>query len=180
MLDLFDELYPNSSAHDRMSALLHDAAEYVIGDMISPFKAALGLDYKVFEARLDEAVNRRFGLKAPTPPRPKKRIKRCDVVARKATQIAGFTIDEANRFFIAPPSCPDDRSEPRREGRSGVSAGSGGGGPSLAVPDLIRNPWLAMLRTAMNLGSSPRTTRSITRGCAAAWTCFNRAASTSV
>lgn len=110
VLDLFETLYPGASAHDRMTALLHDAAEYVVGDMISPFKAALarddgGLDYKAFEARLDMAVNRRFGLTAPTPPRLKKRIKRCDVICAwfEATQIAGFTEEEADRFFIHPP-----------------------------------------------------------------------------
>lgn len=103
---IFAQLYPNASAQDRMSALLHDAAEYVVGDMISPFKAVLGGDYKAVEARLDEAVNRRFGLSAPTPPRLKKRIKRCDVICAwfEATQIAGFTEDEADQFFIPPPS----------------------------------------------------------------------------
>lgn len=105
VLDLFVTLYPDAPGHDRMAALLHDAAEYVVGDMISPFKAALGLDYKAFERRLDEAVNRRFGLAAPTPPRLKKRIKRCDVICAwfEATQIAGFTEEEADGFFIRPP-----------------------------------------------------------------------------
>jgi 5'-deoxynucleotidase YfbR-like HD superfamily hydrolase len=105
VLDLFEAIYPGASAHDRMTALLHDAAEYVVGDMISPFKAALGLDYKAFETRLDAAVNVRFGLTAPTPPRLKKRIKRCDVICAwfEATQIAGFTEDEADGFFIRPP-----------------------------------------------------------------------------
>lgn len=103
--DLFDQLYPKASAEERMTALLHDASEYVIGDMISPFKAALGYDYKAFETRLDEAVNRRFGLAAPTPSRLKKQIKRCDVICAwfEATQIAGFTVEEADQFFITPP-----------------------------------------------------------------------------
>lgn len=102
---LFSQLYPNASAHDRMTALLHDAAEYVVGDIISPFKAVLGSDYKAVERRLDEAVNLRFGLSAPTPPALKKRIKRCDVICAwfEATQIAGFTVSEADQFFITPP-----------------------------------------------------------------------------
>lgn len=102
---LFSQLYPKSSVQDRLTALLHDASEYVIGDMISPFKAALGGDYKAVEARLDEAVNRRFGLKAPTPVALHKRIKRCDRICAwfEATQIAGFTVSEANQFFTRPP-----------------------------------------------------------------------------
>lgn len=103
--NLLGQLYPQSTTVDRMTALLHDAAEYVIGDMISPFKAALGYDYRAFEQRLDEAVNRRFDLPAKTPPRLKKRIKRCDVICAwfEATQIAGFTVEEADQLFITPP-----------------------------------------------------------------------------
>lgn len=103
--DLFAQLYPNAPVSERLAALLHDASEYVIGDMISPFKAALGYDYRAFEGRLDEAVNRRFGLAAKTPPRLKKRIKRCDVICAwfEATQIAGFTLGEADQLFITPP-----------------------------------------------------------------------------
>lgn len=105
VLDLFEQLYPKASVHDRMTTLLHDAAEYVVGDMISPFKAVLGGNYKQVEARLDEAVNRRFGLTAPTPSALKKKIKRCDVICAwfEATQIAGFTVEEADQFFITPP-----------------------------------------------------------------------------
>lgn len=104
--DLFAQLYPNAPVSERLAALLHDASEYVIGDMISPFKAALGYDYRAFEGRLDEAVNRRFGLAAKTPPRLKKRIKRCDVICAwfEATQIAGFTVAEADQLFITPPT----------------------------------------------------------------------------
>lgn len=103
--NLYGQLYPTATAKERLTALLHDAAEYVIGDMISPFKAALGYDYKAFEQRLDEAVNRRFGLPAKTPPRLKKRIKRCDVICAwfEAVQIASFTVEEANGLFITPP-----------------------------------------------------------------------------
>ncbi|CAN5285855.1 HD domain-containing protein [soil metagenome] len=88
----------------RLAALLHDAPEYVIGDMISPFKAALGLDYKAFELRLLAAIHLRFGLTAKTPESVNTKIKRADKVAAflEATQLAGFAIDEAAKFFGRP------------------------------------------------------------------------------
>ena len=102
---LFSQLNPDASALDRLACLLHDAAEYVIGDMISPFKNALGLNYKAFEARIEEAVHLRFGLPAQMKPSLKKKIKACDIYCAwfEATQIAGFSVEEANRFFITPP-----------------------------------------------------------------------------
>ena len=89
---LFATLNPKSTSAERLTALLHDAAEYVIGDMISPFKAALGIDYKAFEARLEEAIHLRFGLPAKMPAALKKKIKKCDLYCAwfEATQIAGF------------------------------------------------------------------------------------------
>ena len=102
---VFGRLYPAASCRDRLKALLHDAAEYVIGDMISPFKQALGLDYKAFEHRLEEAIHLRFGLRPQTGRELHRRIKRADGVCAylEATQIAGFTREEADRFFVAPP-----------------------------------------------------------------------------
>ncbi|WP_304187786.1 HD family hydrolase [Phenylobacterium aquaticum] len=89
----------------RLAALLHDASEYVIGDMISPFKAALGYDYKLFEERLETAIHIRFGLPAKTPVAIKKLIKRADHACAyfEATQLAGFNIAESLEFFGAPP-----------------------------------------------------------------------------
>lgn len=103
--DILTQLHPRCSREDQLTALLHDAAEYVIGDMISPFKTALGLDYKAFEARLEEAIHLRFGLPAKMDPKLKKKIKQADVYCAwfEATQIAGFNMTEANRFFTAPP-----------------------------------------------------------------------------
>ena len=103
--DIFFALNPNASREDRLTALLHDSPEYVIGDMISPFKTALGIDYKAFEARLEEAVHIRFGLPAKTPARLKKKIKQADLYCAwfEATQIAGFDISEAHKYFTAPP-----------------------------------------------------------------------------
>lgn len=88
----------------RLAALLHDAPEYVIGDMISPFKAALGLDYKAFELRLLGAIHVRFGLPAKTSEKLGARIKKADRIAAylEATELADFSIDEAARFFGRP------------------------------------------------------------------------------
>jgi hypothetical protein len=90
----------------RLAALLHDAPEYVIGDMISPFKAALGLDYKDFEERLQQAIHIRFGLPAKIVPDLKSRIKAADLIAAwlEATELAGFGKDEADKFFGPLPS----------------------------------------------------------------------------
>jgi 5'-deoxynucleotidase YfbR-like HD superfamily hydrolase len=103
--ELCRKLAPNWDKPKRLMALLHDASEYVIGDMISPFKAALGLDYKAFEAKLEAAVHLRFGLPAVTPPAVKATIKRADIICAyfEATQLAGFDEAEAKRFFGAPP-----------------------------------------------------------------------------
>ncbi|TNM66735.1 YfbR-like 5'-deoxynucleotidase [Aliirhizobium smilacinae] len=84
--------------------LLHDAPEYVIGDMISPFKSVVGGGYKTVEARLEAAIHIRFGL-APHPTKELKvRIKKADTVAAyfEATELAGFTAAEARKFFGQP------------------------------------------------------------------------------
>jgi uncharacterized protein len=88
----------------RLAALLHDAAEYVIGDLISPFKTAIGLDYKAFEIRLMEAVHLRFGLPARLPPHVAEQIKQADRIAAffEATRLAGFAVEEAEQFFGRP------------------------------------------------------------------------------
>ncbi len=99
----------------RLAALLHDASEYVIGDMISPFKSALGVSYKDFEARLEHAIHVRFGLPAKTPVAIKSLIKKADRACAyfEATQLAGFDRDEALRFFGAPPAGYDLIIEPQ-------------------------------------------------------------------
>ena len=90
----------------RLAALLHDAPEYVIGDLISPFKAALGLDYKTFENRLLAAVHRRFGLPEILPADWTAAIKSADGIAAywEATRHAGFEVAEARLYF---PSAED-------------------------------------------------------------------------
>ncbi len=101
---IFSHLNPASGHRDRLVALLHDAPEYVIGDMISPFKAALSMDYKQFENRLLAAIHMRFGLAAAAAPKLTELIKQADKTAAylEATQLAGFAVDEAQRFFGVP------------------------------------------------------------------------------
>ena len=90
----------------RLAAMLHDAPEYVIGDMISPFKAALGMDYRAFEDRLEAAIHRRFGLPAKVPAAVKALLKKADLASAyfEATQLAGFALDEAAVLFGRPPA----------------------------------------------------------------------------
>jgi hypothetical protein len=99
-------IQPDLEPRWRLAALLHDAAEYVIGDMISPFKAALGVDYRAFEDRLEAAIHIRFGLPARTPVLIKKLLKQADRACAffEATQLAGFNRDEALGLFGAPPA----------------------------------------------------------------------------
>lgn len=92
------------NADECLIALLHDAPEYVIGDMISPFKAVVGGGYKTVEKRLETAVHLRFGLPPSTPATLKAKIKKADQVAAffEATELAGFSHAEAVKFFGAP------------------------------------------------------------------------------
>jgi uncharacterized protein len=87
-----------------LMAFLHDAPEYVIGDMISPFKAVMGGDYKAVEARLQEAIHLRYGLPPSMPQKLKELVKRADRIAAyfEATRLAGFEESEAVRFFGRP------------------------------------------------------------------------------
>lgn len=103
--DICCKLQPDLTPQHRLTALLHDSPEYVIGDMISPFKALLGESYKTIEARLQEAIHIRFGLRPVTPQRLKRLIKKADLICAwaEAIQLAGFSEEEANRLFGTPP-----------------------------------------------------------------------------
>ena len=103
--EIVAHIRPDVEPRWRLAALLHDASEYVNGDMISPFKAALGVDYRTFEERLETAIHVRFGLPARTPVEIKKLIKQADRACAffEATQLAGFTHEESLAFFDAPP-----------------------------------------------------------------------------
>ena len=107
-------IQPDLEPKWRLAALLHDASEYVIGDMISPFKAALGVNYKAFEARLEAAIHLRYGLPPKNPAAIKKLIKQADVACAyfEATQLAGFTKKESLGFFGKPPVGYDLKIEP--------------------------------------------------------------------
>lgn len=98
-------LSPGLGSKERLIALLHDAPEYVIGDMISPFKAAIGVDYKDVEYRILDAIHLRFGLPPQSAARELQRlIKQADKAAAyfEATELAGFEKEEAGRLFGAP------------------------------------------------------------------------------
>lgn len=101
---IFKQQNPNRTPDEELIALLHDAPEYVIGDMISPFKAVLGGEYKLVEARLQEAIHRRYGLIAITPDKLHKAIKRADSTCAyfEATELAGFKNAEAMKLFGQP------------------------------------------------------------------------------
>ncbi len=103
--DIVHRLKPQTEPRWRLAALLHDAPEYVIGDMISPFKAALGIDYRRFEERLERAIHVRFGLPPKLPSEIKALIKTADRVSAyfEATALAGFAEREAMTLFGRPP-----------------------------------------------------------------------------
>jgi hypothetical protein len=102
--EIFRRQNPDASVEDLMLALLHDGPEYVIGDMISPFKAVVGGGYKLVEKRLEAAIHLRFGLPAHPPAELKGSIKKADTVSAyfEATLLAGFTTEEARKFFGQP------------------------------------------------------------------------------
>ena len=97
---------PRLDRSRRLAVLLHDAPEYVIGDMISPFKAVIGGDYKAVERRLLTAIHLRFGLPPRSPPALEQLIKLADRAAAyfESTRLAGFEAAEARRFFGRPPA----------------------------------------------------------------------------
>lgn len=102
--EIFARANPEIEARWRLAALLHDAPEYVIGDMISPVKAAVGPGYQALEQRLIIAVHLRYGLPASLPRAVQRKIKAADILSARleAEQIAGFAPLEADRFFGIP------------------------------------------------------------------------------
>lgn len=98
---IFSHSNPGAATRWQLAALLHDAPEYVIGDMISPVKAAVGPGYGALDARLMAAIHLRFGLPAQVPIQIKRQIKRADKTSAwlEAVQIAGFSRGEADTLF---------------------------------------------------------------------------------
>jgi 5'-deoxynucleotidase YfbR-like HD superfamily hydrolase len=105
--EIFTACQPAFGPSMQLAALLHDAPEYVVGDLISPFKAAVGLNYKAFEMRLLDAIHRRFGI-GPLEPEVSAAIKAADHVAAyyEATLLAGFGAEEGERYFGKPDGLP--------------------------------------------------------------------------
>ncbi|MGV1835409.1 YfbR-like 5'-deoxynucleotidase [Rhizobium rhizogenes] len=106
---IFRQLNP-ATPDELLAALLHDAPEYVIGDMISPFKSVVGGEYKLVEMRLEAAIYRRFALPPHCAPQLKAKIKKADTVSAyfEATLLAGFTPAEARKFFGQPRGITQD------------------------------------------------------------------------
>ncbi|MDB9877697.1 HD family hydrolase [Amylibacter sp.] len=101
---LFFKINPQIDPKWRLAALLHDAPEYVIGDMISPVKSSVGQGYSDMDERLTAAIHQRFGLPSKIPNVIKKQIKRADTASAwlEAVQLAGFNEKEANSLFGKP------------------------------------------------------------------------------
>ncbi|WP_127144705.1 HD domain-containing protein [Pelagibacterium montanilacus] len=104
VLEIVSAMSPEIEDAGRLYALLHDAPEYVMGDIISPFKAAMGGNYRDVESRLLGAIHVRFGLSAIAPRALAKTIKRADREAAffEAVNLAGFEPDEARKIFGEP------------------------------------------------------------------------------
>src|SRR5690606_8084626 len=135
VLESFRALNPAADDRAQLYALLHDAPEYVMGDIISPFKAAMGGNYKQVEGRLLAAVHLRFALGAVPPTALTRRIKRADREAAyvEAVHLAGFEPEEARVLAAGPPRVPPGAVPPtglaRRVKRAGRGAGYGGAVP---------------------------------------------------
>lgn len=123
----------------QLAALLHDAPEYVIGDMISPVKAAVGPSYGALDDRLSAAIHIRFGLPAQVPREVKRQIKAADKVSAwmEATQIAGFSEAEANKLF----------GRPKPEYLEGLSI-------TLRPPLEVRNAFTARVQSLLGVTAS--------------------------
>ncbi len=102
--DVLLRLEPDAPKAWQMAALLHDGPEYVIGDLISPFKAAIGQDYKVFELKILEAIHKRFLIDELIGAEANVLIKQADGIAAyyEAVQLAGFSFEEGRDYFSTP------------------------------------------------------------------------------
>ncbi len=127
---------PDLDGEGRLAVMLHDAPEYVIGDLISPFKALLGGEYRAIEQRLLDAIHRRFGVRTPLPARLKAQIKTGDRTAAyfEATRLAGFGEAEAAKFFGR---SPRDRSLPDSPSSRGRPPSRSGGSSSGSAPSQV-------------------------------------------
>lgn len=108
VLKIFEAFATSPKPDAQLYTLLHDAPEYVMGDIISPFKAAMGGNYKDIEERVLEAIHLRFSLSAARPAKLVRAIKKADKQAAyfEAVHLAGFDPDEARNLF-GEPMLPD-------------------------------------------------------------------------
>ena len=111
--DIFCTLNPKADPKWKMAALLHDAAEFVIGDLISPVKNSIGENYNLLENKLMIAIHQRFGITEPLPANVKRKIKVADKHSAwlEATKLAGFTKSEANKIFGVPKLEPFEKNQ---------------------------------------------------------------------
>lgn len=79
----------------RKEALLHDAAEAYLGDVIKPLKVILGDVYAAMEERFEAAIAEKFGLK--TDPEIKDLVKHFDLMALELEHEA---FQKANPAFL--------------------------------------------------------------------------------
>ena len=95
--EVFNFEYPNLNKRWYLAALLHDAPEYVIGDLITPFKYALNNSYRHVEDNLMKAIHIRFGLPPELPKLIASKIKKIDkaVAWYEAINVAGYNKKEA-------------------------------------------------------------------------------------
>ncbi|SHL49350.1 hypothetical protein SAMN05444272_0716 [Roseibium suaedae] len=118
------QLKPDLTPDWQLAVLLHDGPEYVIGDMISPFKAVMGGAYKAVEHRLQSAIHVRFGLPAEIPQSVKKLAKQADIICAyyEAIELAGFDEKEAAKIFGKPKAFTADGKAPARLGLAPLPA----------------------------------------------------------
>ena len=99
--NIFSRQFPKMDNQSKLFALLHDSAEYVISDMISPLKAHLGKAYEAFDEKLTMALCIRFNIPTTKIKIIKRQVKIADKIAAwlEAIQLAGFSKQEADSLF---------------------------------------------------------------------------------
>ena len=107
--ELLKSYHENIEIKWQLAALLHDAAEYIISDMITPLKSFLGEEYIQLEEKIQSAINIRFSLPGEIPKKIYKLIKNCDrqTAFIEAIQLAGFTLKDAKKTLKMPKLIPD-------------------------------------------------------------------------
>ena len=103
---------------DRLATMLHDAPEYVIGDLISPFKAVIDTAYRQVEERLHGAVRLRFGLPAQLSMTLLARIKKADQAAAYFEAVAPCRVHRCGRRTIFRQARRDQHRRNREYARS--------------------------------------------------------------